>query len=96
MMQTTFRLGTPSKKISISPTPRSSVSVAVRAVRRATGVTVSDVKNADGGRMVVEVDGEKVLLAAVGDEVCAVSNKCAHMGISLVGKTALLQAGCLP
>merc|ERR1719183_3198141 len=49
--------------------------------------------------MVVEVDGQKVLLAADGGEVYALSNKCAHMGISLVGKTKLLQGevsgGCI-
>jgi nitrite reductase/ring-hydroxylating ferredoxin subunit len=59
-------------------------SIKVSALRP-TGVTVDDVKKADGGRMVVEVEGQKVLLAAVGDEVFAVSNKCSHMGISLVG-----------
>ena len=93
MMQTSFRLSAPFAPISTPPTPRLLVA---RAVKRSTGVTVSDVKNADGGRMVVEVDGQKVLLAAVGEEVCAVSNKCAHMGISLVGKTALLQARIAP
>ena len=69
------------------------------AAVRSTGVTVEDVKNSDGGRMVVEVEGQKVLLAAVGEEVFAVSNKCSHMGISLVGKTKLLQGevsnGCI-
>lgn len=40
---------------------------------------------------VVEIDGQRVLLAAVGEEVRAVSNKCSHLGLPLVGKTALLQ-----
>ena len=62
------------------------------AAVRSTGVTVEDVKNSDGGRMVVEVEGQKVLLAAVGEEVFAVSNKCSHMGISLVGASQNLSA----
>ena len=53
MMQTAFQIRAPSK----STTSR--VSTRTNAVR-ATGVTVSDVKGADGGRMVVEVDGQKV------------------------------------
>ena len=53
MMQTVFQIRAPSK----STTSR--VSTRTNAVR-ATGVTVSDVKGADGGRMVVEVDGQKV------------------------------------
>eukprot|EP00854_Cymbomonas_tetramitiformis_P002745 gene2745-3524_t len=42
--------------------------------------------------MVVELNGTKVLLATVDDEVYAVSNKCSHLGLPLVGKTGLLQA----
>jgi nitrite reductase/ring-hydroxylating ferredoxin subunit len=48
---------------------------------------------------VVEVGGAKILVAESDGKFYAVANKCAHMGISLVGKTALLQgkveAGCI-
>ena len=44
-----------------------------------------------GQRAVCEVSGDKVLVAKAGGKVFAVSNKCSHLGISLVGKTALLQ-----
>lgn len=91
---TSGRMSQPARPVNTLGRP----SVKVSAVR-ATGVTVDDVKKADGGRMVVDVDGQKVLLAAVDDEVYAVSNKCSHMGISLVGKTKLLQGevfdGCI-
>ncbi len=60
--------------------------------------TVTEVKEA-GGRKVVEVDGTKILVAESAGKYYAVANKCAHMGISLVGKTALLQGkvenGCI-
>lgn len=46
---------------------------------------------AAGGKLVVEVGGQKVLLADVAGEVFAVSNKCSHLGLPLVGKTALFQ-----
>ena len=49
--------------------------------------------------MVVKVDDQKVLLAAVDGQVYAVNNKCSHLGLPLVGKTALLQGevsnGCI-
>ncbi|KAK3236359.1 hypothetical protein CYMTET_53493 [Cymbomonas tetramitiformis] len=54
--------------------------------------TKKELEAADGGRMVVELNGTKVLLATVDDEVYAVSNKCSHLGLPLVGKTGLLQA----
>ncbi|GFH17210.1 rieske ferredoxin [Haematococcus lacustris] len=45
-----------------------------------------------GGRLVVELKGQRVLLADAGDgNIYAVSNKCSHLGLPLVGKTALLQ-----
>lgn len=47
--------------------------------------------NDAGGKQVVEVDGQKILLALVEDEVFAVSNKCSHLGLPLVGKTAMFQ-----
>jgi nitrite reductase/ring-hydroxylating ferredoxin subunit len=40
---------------------------------------------------VVDVNGQKVLLADVDGEVFAVSNKCSHLGLPLVGKTAMFQ-----
>jgi len=46
-------------RFSAIPNQRRGLEVKTRAVRP-TGVTVSDVKSADGGRMVVEVDGQKV------------------------------------
>lgn len=56
-----------------------------------TGASVKDVAAA-GGRKVVEIGGQRVLLADDGSgSVYAVSNKCSHLGLPLVGKTALLQ-----
>lgn len=43
------------------------------------------------GRQVVEIGGQRILLAADNGAVKAVSNKCSHLGLPLVGKTALLQ-----
>ncbi|GLC46514.1 hypothetical protein PLESTF_000957200 [Pleodorina starrii] len=45
-----------------------------------------------GGKQVVEVGGQKVLLVELDGQVRAVSNKCSHLGLPLVGKTALFQA----
>lgn len=60
--------------------------------------TVSDLKQANG-KLVVEVNGQRILLAMDGDNVRAVSNKCSHLGLPLVGKTAMFQAdisnGCV-
>lgn len=42
---------------------------------------------------VVELGGERVLIVSVDNTVYAVSNKCSHLGLPLVGKTALLQVG---
>ena len=47
---------------------------------------------AAGGKTVVEIDGKKVLVVAVGEEVFAVSNKCSHLGLPLLGKTKLFTA----
>jgi nitrite reductase/ring-hydroxylating ferredoxin subunit len=41
---------------------------------------------------VVEINGQRILLAAVDGDVKAVSNKCSHLGLPLVGKTAVFQA----
>lgn len=66
---------------------------------KSAGVTKEDVKSADGGRMVVTIDDQKVLLTVVDDTVYAVSNKCSHLGLPLVGKTAMMQGkvtnGCI-
>jgi nitrite reductase/ring-hydroxylating ferredoxin subunit len=55
--------------------------------------------HAQNGKAVVEIGGSKVLLALDGTEVRAVSNKCTHLGLPLVGKTAFLQGevagGCV-
>jgi nitrite reductase/ring-hydroxylating ferredoxin subunit len=40
---------------------------------------------------VVELGGTRVLVVAVGDDVYAVSNKCSHLGLPIVGG---LTAGC--
>lgn len=73
-------------------------SIATNALK-STGVTKEDVKSADGGRMVVTIDDQKVLLTVVDDAVYAVSNKCSHLGLPLVGKTAMMQGkvtgGCI-
>lgn len=51
------------------------------------------------GKAVVDLGSGKILLALDGGEVRAVSNKCTHLGLPLVGKTALLQGevggGCV-
>ena len=57
-----------------------------------TSKTKKKSTNQQGQRAVCEVAGDKVLVAKVPDgKVFAVSNKCSHLGLSLVGKTALLQ-----
>lgn len=52
-----------------------------------------------GGKAVVELGGAKILVAKEGDAIYAASNRCSHLGISLQGKTPLLQAtvanGCV-
>lgn len=54
---------------------------------------------ANGGRMVVETSKGRVLLQELEGEIYAVSNKCPHLGLPLVGKTALfqgqVQSGCI-
>jgi nitrite reductase/ring-hydroxylating ferredoxin subunit len=35
---------------------------------------------------VVELGGSKVLIVGVGEDVYAVSNKCSHLGLPIVGK----------
>ena len=44
---------------------------------------------AAGGKLVVEVGGQRILLAEVDGSVFAVSNKCSHLGLPLVGKVRL-------
>lgn len=60
--------------------------------------TLADVKAANG-KLVVEVNGQRILLALDGNQVRAVSNKCSHLGLPLVGKTPIFQAevsnGCV-
>lgn len=78
---------------------RRSSLVVIRATWTPSGVTQSDVAAA-GGKKVVEVGSAgRVLLAEDGGKLYAVSNKCSHLGLPLVGKTALLQGevkgGCV-
>lgn len=40
----------------------------------------------------VQVGGSKILVTSIDGEVYAVSNKCSHLGLPLVGKTAMFQA----
>jgi nitrite reductase/ring-hydroxylating ferredoxin subunit len=72
--------------------------VTVVAAFTSVGATLSDVKAA-GGKKVVETSSGRVLLAEDGGVLFAVSNKCSHLGLPLVGKTALLQGevanGCV-
>lgn len=53
--------------------------------------SVTELKAA-GSKQVVEVDGQRILIAEADGQVYAVSNKCSHLGLPLVGKTALFQA----
>jgi nitrite reductase/ring-hydroxylating ferredoxin subunit len=77
---------------------RRSKSLAVRAAFTPVGATKADVAAA-GGKKVVETPAGRVLLAEDGGKMYAVSNKCSHLGLPLVGKTALLQGevsgGCV-
>jgi nitrite reductase/ring-hydroxylating ferredoxin subunit len=71
----------------------------IRAAWTPAGVTQAEV-TAAGGKKVVEVGSAgRVLLAEDGGKLYAVSNKCSHLGLPLVGKTALLQGtvaqGCV-
>jgi len=52
--------------------------------------TKADV-SAAGGCKVVEVGGQRVLLAESDGQIFAVSNKCSHLGLPLVGKTSMFQ-----
>lgn len=45
----------------------------------------------NGGKQVVELGGSRVLIVGVGEDVYAVSNKCSHLGLPIVGKTAVFQ-----
>lgn len=44
---------------------------------------------------VVELGGSRVLLVAVEDDVYAVSNKCSHLGLPIVGEWCVQQQVCL-
>lgn len=65
----------------------------------ATGVSQSDVTAAGGKKVVETATAGRVLLAEDSGKLFAVSNKCSHLGLPLVGKTALLQGevknGCV-
>ncbi|KAL4854820.1 Apoptosis-inducing factor 3 [Chlorella vulgaris] len=78
--------------------PSGRTSLRVQAVWTGTGVKDFDL-GAAGGKKVVEIGGQRILLATANGEVKAVSNKCPHLGLPLVGKTALLQGevanGCV-
>lgn len=52
--------------------------------------TTDEIKSA-GGKKVVELGGKRVLLVEDGGEIYAVSNKCSHLNLPLVGKTAVFQ-----
>eukprot|EP00197_Chlamydomonas_leiostraca_P002797 CAMPEP_0202857066 /NCGR_PEP_ID=MMETSP1391-20130828/149_1 /ASSEMBLY_ACC=CAM_ASM_000867 /TAXON_ID=1034604 /ORGANISM="Chlamydomonas leiostraca, Strain SAG 11-49" /LENGTH=147 /DNA_ID=CAMNT_0049535823 /DNA_START=37 /DNA_END=480 /DNA_ORIENTATION=- len=79
-------LATPARATGISRAR----SVTVRAAFQK--VTTTSAVKAAGGRLVVEVGGQRVLIADDGTgAIHAVSNKCSHLGLPLVGKTALLQ-----
>ena len=59
-------------------------------------VSTKDSLASTGGKAVVEVGGQKVLLVQDGDQVYAVSNKCSHLGLPLVGKVCLPVLAMLP
>lgn len=43
-----------------------------------------------GGRLVVEVNKARILVADVDGDIFAVSNKCSHLGLPLVGKVRFI------
>jgi nitrite reductase/ring-hydroxylating ferredoxin subunit len=53
-------------------------------------LTKQDLSKSEG-RAVVEVNGQKILVAEVDGNLYAVSNKCTHLNLPLVGKTAIFQ-----
>lgn len=53
--------------------------------------TTKDALKGAGGKTVVELAGQKVLVVDIDDTVYAVSNKCSHLGLPLVGKTSFFQ-----
>ena len=58
--------------------------------------SVSELKT-NGGRQVVVIGGQKVLLLDVDGDIRAVSNKCSHLGLPLQGKilSAEVKNGCV-
>ncbi|MEW5320375.1 MAG: hypothetical protein WDW38_011450 [Sanguina aurantia] len=58
-----------------------------------TKVSTKDAVTANGGKLVVELaDKSRVLLVIDDSTLYAVSNKCSHLGLPLVGKTPVFQA----
>lgn len=53
-------------------------------------LTKQDLSKSEG-RAVVKINGQKILVAEVDGKVYAVSNKCTHLNLPLVGKTAIFQ-----
>eukprot|EP01023_Acetabularia_acetabulum_P013898 TRINITY_DN1678_c0_g1_i2.p2 TRINITY_DN1678_c0_g1~~TRINITY_DN1678_c0_g1_i2.p2 ORF type:complete len:152 (-),score=34.32 TRINITY_DN1678_c0_g1_i2:175-630(-) len=45
-----------------------------------------------GGRAVVKVDGNQILVQEFAGDIYAVSNRCTHLNLPLQGRTALLSA----
>ena len=70
----------------------------LQAAWTSTGVQDFELAAA-GGKKVVEINGQRILLATVDGTVKAVSNKCSHLGLPLVGKTAMFNGevanGCV-
>ena len=64
-----------------------------------SGFSTQDLQD-NGGRLVANLDGKKILIQEFMGDVYAVSNKCPHLNLSMQGKTALLSAkltddGCI-
>jgi nitrite reductase/ring-hydroxylating ferredoxin subunit len=64
-----------------------------------SGFSTQDLQD-NGGRLVANLDGKKILIQDFMGDVYAVSNKCPHLNLSMQGKTALLSAkmtddGCI-
>jgi len=69
--------------------------VVVKAASWQKATTKTALKD-NGGKQVVELGGSKVLIVGVDDVVYAVSNKCSHLGLPIVGKTAMFQGQVTP
>jgi nitrite reductase/ring-hydroxylating ferredoxin subunit len=77
---------------SINSTPSSPTNVIPTQAASWTKVdsTKQDLSKSES-RAVVEINGQKILLAEVDGKLYAVSNKCTHLNLPLVGKTAMFQ-----